>query len=107
MTHTHKKTVKKIVDTIVESSNPEKIILFGSRARGDNKANSDYDFIVVKQGVKNERKVSRRIYKALFDNKIGVPVDIIVIDADKLEKNGNKPYMVYSTALREGEILYG
>lgn len=107
MTHTHKKTVKKIVDTIVESSNPEKIILFGSRARGDNKANSDYDFIVVKQGVKNERKVSRRIYKALFDNKIGVPVDIIVIDVNKLEKNSNKPYMVYSTALREGEILYG
>ena len=81
--------------------------LFGSRAKGNYKKNSDYDFMVVKSGVKNEREISRRIYRALFDNHIRVPVDIIVVDSDKLDKNKENRYLIYSWALKEGEIVYG
>ncbi|MFQ5589290.1 MAG: nucleotidyltransferase domain-containing protein [Nitrospiria bacterium] len=103
----HKSITKKIVNTIVESVYPEKVILFGSRAKGNYRKDSDYDFIIIKSGVKNEREVSRRIYRALFDNNIRIAVDIIVVDSDKLEKNKDNPYLIYSWALKEGEIVYG
>lgn len=99
--------LKRIVNTIVESVHPERIILFGSRARGNYKNDSDFDFMVVKQGVKNEREISRRIYRALFEKKIAAPVDVIVVDTNKLKKNKEKSHLVYFWALKEGKILYG
>ena len=103
----YKKILEKIVKKIVETAYPEKIILFGSRARGNNKKESDFDFMVIKKGVKNERDISRRIYRALFEERLGVSVDIIVVDKDKLERNKKNSYLIYSSALKEGEIVYG
>ena len=99
--------LKKIVNTIIDSVHPEQIILFGSRAREDHQEDSDYDLMVIKRGLKNERKISRRIYQALFDQKIKRSVDIIVVDKDKLQIQMKNPYLIYSWALREGKVLYG
>ena len=99
--------LKKIVNTIVDSVHPEQIILFGSRAREDQQEDSDYDFMVIKQGLKNEREISKRIYKALFDQKIRRDIDIIVVDKDKLQTQMKNPYLIYSWALKEGKVLYG
>jgi hypothetical protein len=41
------KIAKKFVKKIKKIYSPEKIILFGSRARGDNFRKSDFDFIIV------------------------------------------------------------
>lgn len=98
--------VDKIVDVIIKSVDPDKVILFGSRARKDYGRGSDYDFMVVKKGVRNERDVSKRIYRALFAQKIKQAVDIIVVGADKLRVKKNNPYLIYSWALREGKVLY-
>lgn len=98
--------IKKIIDVIVQSVDPDKVILFGSRAREGHGHGSDYDFMVVKKGVRNERAVSKRIYKALFAQKIKQAVDIIVVGADKLRLKKNNPYLIYSWALREGKVLY-
>lgn len=101
------KILKEIVNTIIASVHPEKIILFGSRARKDHREHSDYDLMVIKRGLKNERKISRRIYRALFDQKINRAVDIIVVDKDKLRIQMKNPYLIYSWALKEGKVLYG
>ena len=101
------KVLKEIVDTIIDSVHPEKIILFGSRAREDHSEHSDYDLLIIKHGLKNERKISRRIYQALFNQKIRRSVDIIVVDKDKLQIQMRNPYLIYSWALREGKVLYG
>ena len=96
-----------IVNTIVESVSPQKVILFGSRARRNHQKKSDYDFMVIKKGVRNEREFSRRIYKALFEKKIGQAVDVIVVDTKKWEANQRKPSLIYSSVLKEGRLLYG
>lgn len=101
------KILKEIVNTIIDSVHPEKIILFGSRARKDHRPHSDYDLMVIKRGLKNERSISRRIYRALFDQKINRAVDIIVVDKDKLRIQMKNPYLIYSWALKEGKVLYG
>jgi len=101
------KTVNRIVKVIVESVHPEKVILFGSRAREDHHQQSDYDFMVVKKGIKNERDVSKRIYRALFAKKIKQAVDVVVVGENKLRVKRDNPYLVYSWALKEGKVLYG
>ncbi len=102
-----KSRLKNIVDTIVEAVRPQQIILFGSRAKKNHTQTSDYDLLVVKKGVKNERLVSRRIYHAFFDKKIKEGVDVVVVGTDKLNLNKDNPYRIYSWALKEGKVLYG
>ena len=76
--------LKEVVDRIVEEVDPDKIILFGSRARGENKEWSDYDICVLKKGIEHRRKFARRIYRKLFGT--GTAVDVIVETPEKFEE---------------------
>jgi predicted nucleotidyltransferase len=44
------KTLDNIIRRIVEVAHPEKILLFGSAARGEMGPNSDVDLLVIKSG---------------------------------------------------------
>jgi predicted nucleotidyltransferase len=96
----------RIVETIVEAAQPERVILFGSRAKGADKGESDYDFLVVVSGAENEREVSRRIYRSLLDKKVGVAVDVVVVGEKKLERYKESPYFIYAQAVQEGKLFY-
>jgi len=104
------KTRDALLDTLVEiiaqTADPDQIILFGSRAQGTAGTESDYDFLVVVPGVKNERHVSRRIYRALLDQHVGAAVDVIVVDAAKLAQHRDTPGLIYQHALMEGRVCY-
>jgi hypothetical protein len=52
----------------------------------------------------NCRAIAQKIYLKM-DN-IGAPVDIIVTDLSRFEKNRNDPYMIYSEADKNGKIVY-
>lgn len=76
--------IDRAVEIIIKVADPDKIILFGSRARGVYKEESDYDLLVLKRGLKKQRKLAQEIYSN-FDN-IGAPVDVIVADFEKYEE---------------------
>jgi predicted nucleotidyltransferase len=95
-----------IVETIVQVARPERVILFGSRAKGTARGESDYDFLVVVQGIRNEREVSRRIYRALLDRRVGVAVDLVVVNTGTLEQHRENPFYIYRQALQEGRVFY-
>jgi uncharacterized protein len=95
-----------LIDIIIEAADPDRIILFGSRATGTARPESDYDFLVVVPHVENERQVSRRIYHALLDHPIEAAVDIVVVDRETLAQHRDTPGMIYRQALREGEVAY-
>ena len=97
--------LNKAVEAIVQVADPDKIILFGSRARGTHKEDeSDYDLLVLKRGVKRKRQLAQRIY--LNFRNIGAPVDVIVADLNEYEELKKNPYMIYSEADKNGRTVY-
>lgn len=96
--------LQKAVDIIVKVADPDKIILFGSHARGDNRKDSDYDLLVLKKGVEKRRKLAQEIYINFTD--IGAPVDVIVADLDRYEDLKKDPYLIYMEADKDGKIVY-
>lgn len=98
--------VQAIVEAIVQVALPERVILFGSRAKGTALGESDYDFLVVVRGIQNEREVSRRIYRALLDRRVGAAVDVVVVNPGTLEQYRESPFYIYRQALQEGKVFY-
>ena len=97
-----------MVRIIVAAADPEKIILFGSRARGDARPDSDVDLLVVKAepfgGDRNCVAESLRLHEALGVQ--GIDKDILVCSLDDLEYWRDSLNNVLARALREGEVLY-
>ena len=97
----------KIIPLIVSLVKPDQIILFGSYARGDNTEKSDIDLLIIKKGLKNGRKISGSLYKAFFENKIGIPVDLLTIDYDRYIELNNEIGYIYKTIKEQGKVIYG
>ena len=93
----------EIVNRIVRVAQPEKIILFGSAARGKVERDSDYDLLVIKT-CPNRRKLTDLIYRSLIG--VGHAVDIVVATPEDVKKYGDNPVLILEPALREGIILY-
>jgi len=96
--------LKEIIQKVVEEVDPDKIILFGSRAKGKDRKESDYDLCVLKRNLSDKGKVTEQIYLKLFGT--GVPVDIIVIDPENFKKLKNKSYLIYSEIAKHGRAIY-
>jgi len=98
--------IEQIVSTIVSTVEPDKIILFGSYARGDSKKDSDIDILILKKGLKNERTLTNNLYMQFFNKKISVPIDLIAIDYDKYYQLNNDIGYIYKTIQQEGKVIY-
>jgi uncharacterized protein len=96
--------LQRLINTIVSIAEPDKVILFGSRARGNARDDSDYDFLIVKKGIKQKRRLARSLYERITG--ISVPVDLLVADQEAFEEKKDNPYYVYYAAHREGEVVY-
>jgi predicted nucleotidyltransferase len=99
--------IDKIVSMIVSLVSPDQIILFGSYARGDNTEKSDIDLLIIKKNLKNGREMNNILYRAFFENKIGIPVDLISVDYNKYMELNTVAGYIYKTIKKEGKILYG
>ena len=97
------KVLEKIVRRIVKIAKPQKIILFGSAARGKMGPDSDLDIQVVTD-CDHRRNTARKIRGQLFG--INVPIDIIVAKPEDIERYGDSIGLIYRPALREGKVLY-
>ena len=94
----------KIVQRIIEVAHPEKILLFGSAARGNMSAHSDVDLLVIKRGRFHKGRLTERIYMNLYGSDEAV--DIIVVTPEEVELYRDTNCLVIAPALREGKVLY-
>ncbi|ODS38163.1 MAG: hypothetical protein A7316_00235 [Candidatus Altiarchaeales archaeon WOR_SM1_86-2] len=98
------KYLKKIIERIVEEVDPDKIILFGSRAKGEGIEGSDYDICVLKSDVARRSNLEKRIYLKLFG--IGVPVDIIVETLERFKELKENKFLIYHEIAKYGRTIY-
>ena len=94
----------EMVRRIVEGFHPEKIILFGSRARGDAQPDSDADLLVVMKVRGSRRRQAARIDAALAG--VGLPKDVIIVTPDEFERLKRVVGGIVYPAAREGRVLY-
>ena len=99
-----KNVLEEIVRRLVAEVDPDRIILFGSRARGDAKPDSDVDLLLIKDSNEPPHRLVVRAYRAL--RGLGIPKDILWrTPAEIIEWSGVRNY-VTTEALREGKVLY-
>ena len=80
-----------------------KVILFGSHARGEARADSDVDFLVIEPVVENRLEEWERLRRTLRD--FPAPVDIVVLDEKRAERRAKVPGTMVHHALRDGRVL--
>ncbi|MCR4425092.1 MAG: nucleotidyltransferase domain-containing protein [Firmicutes bacterium] len=95
--------LQSIVDRIVRAANPDKIILFGSRAQGGQAADRDYDILVLKAGEYHRRELAHKTYRELVG--IPAPVDVVVASPERAGQYRDVPGFIYGEALK-GRVLY-
>ena len=98
------KLMTEIVRRIVATAHPQKVILFGSRGRGDARAESDIDLLVVAEDARPRAQRAAALYSALSD--IIIPMDVVVYRPKEIAEWQNVPQAFVTTALREGRLLY-
>jgi predicted nucleotidyltransferase len=95
---------KEIVRRIRATAEPEKIILFGSQARGENTANSDLDLFIIINSDLPRYKRAVPFYQALAG--LGKAKDIVVYTPAEVAEWQTASCSLVATVLREGQVLY-
>ncbi|MBM4308688.1 MAG: nucleotidyltransferase domain-containing protein [Deltaproteobacteria bacterium] len=100
----NKEKLEEIIRRVIQVAQPERIILFGSAARGEMGPHSDVDLLVIKKGEFHQGRLTGEIYMNLHG--VGQAVDVIVVTPEQVEKYRNNHYLVIAPALRDGKEVY-
>ena len=104
-TSEHGEYLDTAVRRLVAALRPERIYLFGSRARGDADQDSDFDLlIVVPEVVGSPYRLHRRAYDVLWG--LGAAVDVLVVSRARFERQREVVASLPATVEREGRLLY-
>ena len=99
------RALAQIVERLIEAYQPECIYLFGSKARGDNGPDSDFDLmVVVPDSAPNDRKRSRLAYEVLRGT--GTAADVLVYTRGAFESRLHLAASLPATVLREGRLVH-
>jgi len=94
----------KIIQRVIEAAQPERIILFGSAARGQMGPQSDVDLPVVKGGEYHQGRLLGAIYRRLHG--VGQAVDVLLVTPEHVARYRNTDRLVIASTLREGKEVY-
>ncbi len=99
------KEIESITQQILKKYKPEKVILFGSAARGKFSSDSDADFLIIKKetpfyGADRIRELSRLIER-------NIPIDFLIYRPEEFNKRLEMGDPFLKFILKEGKVLYG
>ena len=97
-------TLKRLTELLIEAAKPKRIIMFGSQARGEAGEASDLDVMVVEEGVLDRAAEMVRLNRLL--RSLDIPVDLLVVSAEKFNYWCDTPGNVYFEAATDGRVLY-
>jgi len=96
--------LNEVVRRIVAKFNPIRIILFGSRARSEPGPDSDADLLVVMAVRGSRRKAATEVDLSLVG--VDMPIDVIVVTPEDVERDRGSFGTLIRTALLEGRVLH-
>ncbi len=97
--------IPEMTERIVRAFDPVKIILFGSRARGDAGSDSDVDLLVILDDpLQSKREATIAILRVL--RGLIVSVDVVVTTPREIERRGDVVGSILRPALRDGNVIY-
>ena len=94
----------EVARRIVEKFHPEKIILFGSQARGTADSHSDVDILVISAIKEKRRKLMVDMRSVL--NELEYAFDLIILTREEFERDRKIPGTVGRYASKEGKVIY-
>lgn len=95
----------RILERLIDAYQPERIYLFGSKARGDYREDSDFDLmVVVPDEAPEDRQRSQLAYERLWGS--GTAADVLVWTRERFESRTCLRASLPGTILREGRLLY-
>ena len=101
----HHPDLVEAIRRLVDHFQPERIYLFGSRARGDAREDSDYDLlVVVRESSEPHHKRSARAL-ALIEG-LDLSGEILVFTSSQFQNQPEAVASLSSTVNREGQLLY-
>ena len=92
----------EIVRRIRLAANPQKIVLFGSRARGLHRADSDIDLLVIEDSTLPRHRRSIPLYAALADLPLAVDTEVVVYTPGEVADWSGAEAAFVTTALQKG-----
>jgi len=96
--------IEEIVNRVLQSVQPEKIILFGSHAYGQPHEGSDLDILVIVKSDLPRYKRAVPIYKALAG--LLIPKDVLVYTSEEIEAWAEGPQAFITTVMNKGKVIY-
>lgn len=106
MTQQLQQQLDTIVREIVTKYQPEKVILFGSAARGEETQDSDIDLLIIKDGVDKTPRIDRhREVSKLYSHTMAS--DVLVYTPYEIKKRLYLGDPFIKTVFSEGKVLYG
>jgi len=97
------KTERRVIEDIKSRYTPEKIYVFGSRARGDIHESSDLDLAIIKE---TDKRFQDRILDVLELGDYGIPIEPLVYTSAEFEAMRRRGNPLVCTILKEGKLLY-
>jgi len=107
MLHVTDNLIHSMTDIIVRECHPEKVVLFGSYARGTANPDSDLDFMIIKntqQTGKSREKALEALWQVFFSYDL--PIDFLIYSPEEIKKWKDAPNHIVAHALNEGKVLY-
>ena len=96
--------LEQITRTIVEALHPRRIVLFGSRARGEARPDSDVDLMIEMESDLRPLERMRRVYQ-LFGMRPW-SMDVVVYTPEEIRQRRAYRNSLVSQIEREGRVLY-
>jgi predicted nucleotidyltransferase len=93
-----------IVTKIVETVDPQRIILFGSWARGEREPHSDLDLLIIQESTLPRPQRYARVRRLFWG--MGLPMDILVYTPEEFTRYQSVPGSFTHTVTQKGRVLY-